>query len=320
MMAPGEQTNQTDSPSTRGLRWFSIVVIGPLLLLLILAFPLARSEKFPSQTQWVFLTSLDYAFSLDGVNADVVVFGDSTGLTGVQPLVIEAMTGLRTYNISQSGTFVVVDTLRLDSYLSHNRWPRYILIHVRPVDLRRHDWGAAGTMEGMLTLVRHKADPHTLWLFLTNPVQTAMFATRVPSIWRPFGSAAKSEHARREVVESHGYLKMPPDALEGCENPFPKIVPDTKWISEMRRRYSREGTTVIIYASPFPECETTFDWYASAARTFADNSLARLPVAMFSTDSVHFTPTGARQNSVLVADIIRAAEFARTQGTGSAAR
>lgn len=62
------------------------------LLLIPLAFLgssilIVRSASFPAVSADPFLLNLDYAFDLKHADCAVVIFGDSTALTGIDPMV-----------------------------------------------------------------------------------------------------------------------------------------------------------------------------------------------------------------------------------------
>src|SRR6476660_8310345 len=82
---------------TRRLRpkvFCAAIVLLPCLLLL-LAFPIARTEEFALRSQDLYLTNLGYGLTLDHAKCDVMIYGDSSALTGIDPAVIEQQTGLK---------------------------------------------------------------------------------------------------------------------------------------------------------------------------------------------------------------------------------
>ncbi|MGA2564133.1 MAG: hypothetical protein ABSF96_11280, partial [Steroidobacteraceae bacterium] len=93
------------------------VVLMPLLFLLS-SIPIVRSASFPALSGDPFLLNPDYAFSLKHVDCEVVIFGDSTAVTGVDPLTVHGVTNLKTCNIGQSRSALeILGTLALDTYL-----------------------------------------------------------------------------------------------------------------------------------------------------------------------------------------------------------
>jgi hypothetical protein len=63
-----------------------------------------------------------------GINADIVITGSSRALVHYDPRVIEATTGLRTYNLGRNGSQTDMQLAVLKTYLQHNTRPR-LLIH-----------------------------------------------------------------------------------------------------------------------------------------------------------------------------------------------
>ena len=67
------------------------IVLLPCLMVL-LAFPIARTAEFALRSQDLYLTNLGYGLTLDHAKCDVMIYGDSSALTGVDPAVIEEHT------------------------------------------------------------------------------------------------------------------------------------------------------------------------------------------------------------------------------------
>jgi hypothetical protein len=65
-----------------------------------------------------------------GINADVLLIGDSRGVHSLYAPAIEEMTGLRTFNLSYNSMSTrIVEAVLLD-YLDRNRTPRLVIIEV----------------------------------------------------------------------------------------------------------------------------------------------------------------------------------------------
>src|SRR5271170_1953391 len=138
-----------------------IVVSLPALFLLSSIF-IVRSRNFPVESHDPFLLNPDYAYSLSHVNCDVVVFGDSTAVTGVDPTVIEKNTGLKTCNIAQSQSILaLLGTMALDNYLQSNQPPKYLVIEMGPESFSRNEQNFFWP-EGLTLLLRKKMGVRTL--------------------------------------------------------------------------------------------------------------------------------------------------------------
>src|SRR5258708_17281497 len=76
-------------PATSRLLLQAYVLLMLIIPALFLAssIPIVRSQSFPLESGDPFLLNSDYAFSLKHVDCEVVIYGDSTALTGLDPTV-----------------------------------------------------------------------------------------------------------------------------------------------------------------------------------------------------------------------------------------
>jgi hypothetical protein len=316
MNTPGtanvESPLQTTPFGTRRFRLYSIVVAGPMILGMAVAFMLARTEGYVKRSQSFWIAGLDYSFSLANVNADVVIFGDSSALAGVNPKVLEAKTGLSAVNVSTTmAGLAVAGTFPLDHYLAHNRVPRLIIFHFSPFEFRRPDWHDATYFEGMLMLVRHRPDHDTALLFLRHLPETFQFSEYVFTSWLKEAVIPREERYQgvmRSLTGTRGYLALPGSEMPGrsdCET-YPTKPVSPAWIGGLREKYSRNGTTVIVYVSPMPDCEEPYKYYSRALVGVANNSLEKLPGDNFRPDgsNVHLTQAATTHNSEQIAEQI----------------
>src|ERR1700722_16576538 len=108
-----------------------------LILLPLLAIPafiaLGRSDFFLAHGASVWVRSNDAVFQMANRDCDVLIFGDSTAMTGINPEVIESNTGFKTCNIAvTNAVLAVTDNLTLNHYLAHNAKPRVLLVQFSP--------------------------------------------------------------------------------------------------------------------------------------------------------------------------------------------
>src|SRR5690242_12315625 len=93
-----------------------------LLLLPLLAIPLCIrlgcSDFFLRHGASVWVRSNDAVFAMHDRDCDVLIFGDSTAMTGIDPDVVERNTGFRTCNIAvTNAVLAVTHNLTLDHFL-----------------------------------------------------------------------------------------------------------------------------------------------------------------------------------------------------------
>jgi len=65
-----------------------------------------------------------------GIDADIVILGDSRGVTSINVPVVEKIAGRRTYSLCYNGMATKIGEALLDDYLEHNRPPRLLIIEV----------------------------------------------------------------------------------------------------------------------------------------------------------------------------------------------
>ena len=74
------------------------------------------------------------------INADILISGSSRALAHYDPRVIEARTGLSTFNIGLNGSQTDMQLARLKTYLQHNRKPRLVIYNLDVFSLQiTHD-------------------------------------------------------------------------------------------------------------------------------------------------------------------------------------
>lgn len=270
------------------------------------SFFVARSSFYIRHQRNSYLAISDYPFTLRDENCDVVIYGDSSALTGVSPSVIEAGTSLRACNIAQPNTVLAIaGTLALDSYLKRNVAPRFLIFQFTAPDFAPIDAHGKLYEEGALQLVRHKADLETLLLFARHPIEALEFSEfilRTAFVERDW-TTGTYDRSWAEVQAANGLFSVPALPLENCLGALDVRAPDAAWILGLREKYSSGKTRVVIYAAPYPECDGSFDYYSERLARIADNRLQRFSIHLFNEKN-HFTREGAELNSKRIAEEI----------------
>jgi hypothetical protein len=263
------------------------------------SFLIARSSWYIRHQRNSYLAISDYPFVLKNSNCEVIIYGDSSALTGVSPPVIEAATSLRTCNIAQPNTaLAIVGTFALDSYLKNNPRPRFLIFQFTAPDFAPTDSNGRLYEEGALQLTRHRLDLQTFQLFIRHPMQTLEFSEfmlRTALIERDW-TAGTYERAWAQIRTTHGLFTAPGPPLRACVGDLAVRPPDPAWIRQLRSKYSQEGTRVLVYVAPFPECDSSYDYYSEKLASLSDNRPKRFSIRMFNEKN-HFTREGADLNS-----------------------
>lgn len=314
-MIPDQAEQEAARPSVIArLRYelFLLVLLGIPAAFLLSSIVIARSSSFSRVAADPFLLNPDYAFSLNHADCGVLIYGDSTAVTGIDPNVVTRATGLKTCNIAQSQSVLeVAGPLALDTYLKNNTPPKYLLIQLAPETLSRKPdffWP-----EGITILLRRKPLPIALLTMLRHPVESynfAMWAVRAKITATSNGTPDFSK--TEEIFSSHdGLLILPKPAETACTHNVSFAPPVPAWVSKLRQRYSVNGTKVLINVSPLPDCATDAQRIADSMKNVTDNALELYPIHLFCDLDRHLTMEGAARSSEQIAKQILALDKAR---------
>jgi hypothetical protein len=287
------------------LRLQAYVLLMLLIPALFLAssIPIVRSNSFPIESGDPFLLNPDYAFSLKHVNCEVVIYGDSTALTGLDPTVVSRATGLKTCNIAQAQSIVqILGMLALDTYLKNNAPPKYIVMQFAPETLSR---GRSDFFweEGLTLLLRKKSLFEALPIFIRHPVQGYRFSiwaikAKVASIIKPPIDFASTEAIFRS---RGGLITLPKPAQTHCLNDIAYAQPTADWVHGLKDKYANNRTRVVINVSPLPTCSPIAALVTAGTRNVTDNSLSLYPIGLFLDMDRHLTLEGAERASLELA-------------------
>ena len=291
------------SPARRAYIFYCLAIASVPLLAVVASFFIARSSWYVSHQRNSYLAISDYPFTLKNTNCDVIIYGDSSALTGISPLPIEAATSMRTCNIAQPNTaLAIAGTFALDSYLKNNARPKFLIFQFTAPDFSPWDSNGRLYEEGALQLVRHKLDLQTLQLFARHPMEALEFSEFIlqTALLEKDWTAGTYDRAWVEIRLTQGLFTAPGPPLTHCLGDLEKRAPDTPWIRNLRDKYSVGGTRVLIYVAPQPECDNSYEYYAEKIAPLADNCLQRYSIGMFNEKN-HFTREGAKLNSARIA-------------------
>jgi hypothetical protein len=294
-----------------------LMLIIPALFLAS-SIPIVRSKSFPVESGDPFLLNPDYAFSLNHVDCDVVIYGDSTALTGLDPTMVARATGLKTCNISQARSIVeILGMLALDTYLKNNAPPKYIVMQFAPETLSRSR-SSFFWQEGLTLLLRKKSLFQALPTFIRHPVEAYDFSiwaikAKVASLINPTFDFASTE----AIFRSRGGLLILPKPPEThCLNEIAYAPPMVDWVRMLKEQYANHGTRVLINVSPLPTCSPIATRVAADTRNVTDNSLSLYPIGLFGDLDRHLTLEGAERASLELGEQL----LAETNGAAATRR
>jgi hypothetical protein len=295
-----------------------------LLILPLLAIPsfirLGSSDFFLRHGASVWVQSNDAVFSMRDRDCDVLIYGDSTAMTGIDPDVVERNTGFKTCNISvTNAVLAVTHNLTLNRYLANNGKPRVLLVQLSPDGFQPESnaWNQTVYPEGLLELLRHGTPAESRRVLLTHPQQAIAFAGyaagfTVYSGFKDVWYHMTNRRPEEDTVAIHnGFFTPPSPPSTSCEpgatfsNPraggaFPRAV-----VGEYENGYADRSGIVLVNVAPIPSCDQNLADFSSELNGVTSNSLLPLPVGLFN-DPRHYTAVGSAVVSRLVAQELNA--------------
>jgi hypothetical protein len=306
-------SRERTQPVDPALLYCLMVVLLPLL-----AIPsfisLGKSDFFVHHGASVWVQSNDAVFNMQDRDCDVLVYGDSTAMTGIDPEVVSRSTGFKTCNISvTNAVLAVTGNLTLDHYLQQNARPKVLVIQLSPDDFQQEDrlWKHTIYAEGLLEQLRHGSPAESRHILLTHPHEAVQFAGyaagfsayyAIKDIW------FHTTHLRPEedqVQVRNGFFTPPSPPRTYCDTAaklndhsrgaFSRMLAD-----DFRNTYSPRSSVVLVDVAPIPSCDDNLAAYTSELSGVTSNSLQALPIELFN-DGRHYTARGSRVVSTMIA-------------------
>ncbi len=284
-----------------------------IVLLPLLAIPvfilLGKSDFFLHHGASVWVQANDSTFNMrNRDDCDVLVYGDSTAMTGINPAVVERETGFRTCNIAvTNAVLAVTGNLTLDRYLQQNEKPKVLIVQLSPDDFQQENrvWAHTIYAEGLLELLRHGPPRESRQVLLTHPHESVSFAGyaagfsayyAIKDVW------FRTTHLRPEedtiqVPQGSTFFTPPAPARTYCDTVaklndrshggFSRALAE-----EFRQRYATAATRVLVDVAPIPSCDENLTAYRAELKGITSNQLQDLPITLFN-DGRHYTAQGA---------------------------
>jgi hypothetical protein len=306
----------------RQLRYLAILLLIPLVFY-PLPFFLATSANYEHWATSTWTPMLEYAFTAH-VNADVVIFGDSSAFIGIDPRLIDASLGVKSVVLPDSvGSIPVTGDLPLKSYLAHNRPPKLLVLYFSPWDMDFSQIARFRQFEGQEMLLRHGSWRAILSFAVHQPTELLAFPFRLYSTFGPKMIKAILHHVDRErdveralghAEYKEGFAPLKPD----CQIPEEYLQKTgVGSVQELKKRYSTPETQVLVYVAPIPACGNSD---VETGRSFAEVGAGpprTLPVAMFAGDPyyAHVLPEYVSDSTAQFVEALRG----RLKQTGAAA-
>jgi hypothetical protein len=250
---------------------------------------------------------LDNSYNLRNTNADVVIFGDSSALYGIDTPRLSAQLGLKVINLPQSiGSLVVSGDLTLRKYMAENRPPRIIVFYLTPWNLDFNSASDEHSYEGMEQMVRHGSRAELLGILRTKPQRLLSFPLSfylVPSKLTQLWDMSSGIH----TLTHAGFLPYPVTAFSpitgDCVIPSKLLnLTSDRSLQKLRTSFGPAGAEMITILAPIPKC--------AGAQQLADllgSSLTVMPSQDFVDDAflVHLLASHTDETTDRVAAVLR---------------
>jgi hypothetical protein len=304
----GEESAPIPPATRRRLYLYLLPLVAGPVLLFVAALLIIPTQWFALRSGNAYLVNLAYGAKLRNADCQILIYGDSSAMVGVDPALVSERTGLSTCNIAEFQPMTLLnDTMVLDTYLERNARPRFLVFLFAPEDLDLQSQRNNGPFEAITYRMRQ---PHRLesLVALAPQYPGALFS------WVEQGLRFTLEHllskpASPEVQHlrdaSHGQLRMDAPTLTSCESLHHDAAPDKRWIAGLRSKYQRNGTTVRVDATPVATCDPSLAFFQQHVPDVIDNHLETLPIDAYTSDGrLHVNAKGSKLMSEMIAEQI----------------
>jgi hypothetical protein len=309
---------------------FVVAQIFSLLLVLVVA----STPWFLKHDAYPGMLTTGYSLRLKHVDCEIVIYGDSSTLTGLDPDIIQEITGLKTCNLAEGISIesVVGSRFPLDTYLKNNKRPRFLLTMYTPSMFRPYIDRFNYFPDGVLYALQYDRSRAMYRDLLRRQRWVVDF-----DLWAgcglirdfldrhsPGNGAKPSTNPRAQRDSRHGIWPFPLPPETHCVRTAYHLGTDSVGryadsVAEMRKIYGVGGTTVLVNMAPVPTCDTLQQTYRERSEGLRDNAFETLPISYFNEGDVHFSPEGSRYISIEAANQILALEGQRRMSVAGTA-
>ncbi len=287
-------------------RYIGLFLLACALMYMVpfLAERLPALQRY-SGSNWGLL--LDHSYNLAGTNADIVIFGDSSALYGIDTLRLSAMLGFKAINLPQSiGSIVVNGDIPLRRYLAQNKPPQLIVFYFSPWDLDFDTVNDPKVYEGTEQLLRHGTTAEVLNLLRTSPMNLITFplmfyraGSSITQLWIPPGQKIVPPRSGFQPYPKTPYGPLP----DNCALPTSTLIQTSdRSLQQLLRNFRHAGTEIIPVLGPIPQCKDADRMVARFGP-----SLAVMPAKAFADDKyfAHILSTQTDASTDRLAAILR---------------
>ena len=293
---------------------YSLLIVLLPVLAVPLCIRLGMSDFFLHHGASVWVRSNDSIYAIRNRECDVLIYGDSTAMTGINPDLLNRYTGFHTCNIAvTNAVLAVTGNLTLDRYLQQNARPKMLIVQLSPDDFQRGNrvWDHTVYAEGLLEQLRHGSPAESRHILFTHPHEAIAFAGYAAGYAAYYALKDGWFHATHRRPEEdtvqvrNGFFTPPAPARTRCEGSDSLPADATasfarSLAADYQQNYSGRSSVVLVDVAPIPSCDDHLAAYIQELDGVTNNQLQALPIGLFN-DGRHYTAFGSRVVSALVA-------------------
>ena len=280
-----------EAPAPDAMRRYLLTLAAVMALIFVAPFFLARSAFYDRVDPSFYAKSLNYAYETAGQNADIVIFGDSTALLGIDPSRMTSALGVKVLNLPNTqATLIVNDDMSLSHYLNTNRPPKLILFYFAPwdFDYGHIDFNTLPTYEGEQLLLR-RGTPQAIRAFgRKHPREILLFPLRFYGTFWQFTSHHTSVSTQEaQLIATRGHVDIVSPSILQAPCRFPQYLIDNvrfSWMHDLGERYRSPETQVLYYVAPVPACENVSELLARPYEQLPASPPKAVPLDFFIND------------------------------------
>ncbi len=299
------------APSRTRLWLYLTPILAVPVLLLLFALLILPTDWFLAKAgaSFPYLMNTGSGANMTGMGCEVVIYGDSTAMFALNPLVIEKRTGLKTCNIADiEGETIINDTMILDQFLAKNPRPKFIVFQYTPEGMNPQALRSDPVVTRFEAVTYRMRQPHrllSLMLLMRHPEDIFSWSEHgmLVAIESLFTKPPKHE-GKPVQYRPMGQIMVGARPLLFCSYNSHADHPDKAWVNSLRSRYAIDGTTVLVDAMALPDCDPDVSYFQHELAGLIDNSITTLPVSDFYFGGRHVNMAGSLPVSNMVAEQI----------------
>jgi hypothetical protein len=232
-----------------GLRYLVFLNIIPVLAFIFPFCPVLTSRLPESYGSNI----LEFSYNLGPMDADIVIFGDSSAIFDDNLVAVQDKLNLKVVNLPnlQSSLAVTRDE-PLRRYLASNKAPRLIVFQFTPWDMNVGNHVGDRIVEGQEELIRHGTLRQIAAFTRSNLLEMAAYPFRF-YVTR-LGGASRAR-AREPVVLGHSSYTGSSALQRGCVYPASSLdSQSSEFVRSLVARYTTPQTRTMVFLSAIPDC------------------------------------------------------------------